>query len=117
MDKKANWSSGIGMFGVLGALGAMLGGASRGDAHKTPEELKSERDKWMKQAELAQVALLDLAACLSESRRQCSKLQEEARLQNLSSEALIKQNTEMVGKVTELKAQIALLEGAYRVER
>jgi chromosome segregation ATPase len=94
MESEKGWGT-MGLMGALGVLGgALTAYGMPGEKAKTPEEVKSERDKWEKQAGMAQVAVLDVSFCLSEKLRECAAMEEKLRLAGLREEKLSREALE-----------------------
>jgi chromosome segregation ATPase len=93
------------MMPLLGAAAWALGYGT--PKPKTVEELTSERDKWEKQAALAQQIVLDVSAALSERSRRIAELEETLRVTDLrESEAARK----YLAKVADMEKRIKALE-------
>jgi len=87
------------MWSLIGGMGAFAAYAMAGkEKPKTIEEWQSEAEKWQKQTEYAQQALLDVSYTLSDSRRMSARLEEEARVTGLATARTIRELTERAEK-------------------
>jgi len=95
------------MWSLIGGMGAFAAYAMAGK-DKTLEEWKSEAEKWEKQTEYAQQALLDVSYTLSDARRMGARLTEEIRITGLTTSKVIRELTERADKA---EAQVATYSG------
>jgi FtsZ-binding cell division protein ZapB len=107
MESEKGWGGMAGLMGAIGVLGGALTayGLPTSEKEKTPEELKSERNKWEKQAGMAQVAVLDVSFCLSEKTRACAALEEQIRLAGLEEEKLSRKALEAEKRAREAEKE------------
>lgn len=101
---------GMGLWPLMAGAVGMLGYALGKNREKTPEEMKSEIEKWEKQTRLAQTAMLDLSACLSEKCRTLAEAEEKERLSKLREEELTRLWTEAEEKRRIAEARVKTLE-------
>ena len=111
MSQKNDWSAAVKLGGAMGLYWPAMWGDKK-EKEKTPRELESERDKWMKQTEMAQVVILDVSQSLSIALRQVAALQEEQRLAKLSEENTLNIITLLTEEKAKLRDKVTALEEA-----